>query len=98
MHRDCNQATPEKLSLFKHALLLFKLYNTNLPKLDWIALNFQQVNSARQDKFQIVKNNSYKVGNNIITNRLYCLNNLIQLVDLNDSLATFKIKCKKSLL
>ena len=55
IHRDCNQATPEKLSLFKHALLLFKLYNTNLPKLDWIALNFQQVNSARQAKFQIVK-------------------------------------------
>ena len=51
-----------------------------------------------QITFKIVKSNNYKVGNNIITNRLHSLNNLIPLMNLNDSLSSFKIKCKKSLL
>ena len=98
IHKECNRATPERMSLYKHALLLYKLYNTNLPEMDWIALNFQQINATRQTTFKIVKSNNYKVGNNIITNRLHSLNNLIPLMNLNDSLSSFKIKCKKSLL
>ena len=66
--------------------------------MDWIALNFQQVNSARNSNFNVIKTNNYKVGNNIITNRLHCLNNWIPLTDLNDPWLTFKIKCKISLL
>ena len=97
INKECNRATPEKMSMYKHALLLYKLY-TNLPEMDWIALNFQQVNSVRGTNFSEIKTNKYRIGNNIITNRLTCINNCILLTDLNDSWSTFKIKCKISLI
>ena len=98
IHKECNRSTPEKMSLYKHALLLHKLYNSQLPEMDWIALNFQQTHSTRNANFNVTKTNNYRVGNNIITNRLHCLNNMIPLRDLNDSWSTFKIKCKSSIL
>ena len=65
IHKECNLATPEKMTLYKHALLLHKQYNMNQPQMDWIALNFQQVHYARNANFNVIKTNNYKVGNNI---------------------------------
>ena len=45
MHKECNRATPEKLSLYKDALLIYKLCHTHLPEMDWIALNSQKVSA-----------------------------------------------------
>ena len=59
IHKECNRATPEKMHLYKHALLLYKLYNTNLPHVNWIALNFQQINSSRNANFNVIKTNNY---------------------------------------
>ena len=39
---------------------------------------------TQQVQFQVIKNNTYRIGNNIIPNQLFCLNNLIPLVNLND--------------
>ena len=80
--------------MYKHAILLHKLYNNELPEAEWISLNFQQILTTRQTKFTVVKTNLRKVGNNILTNRLYILNNKINLTDLNDSLSSFKVKQK----
>ena len=98
IHTECKRALPEQMMIYKHSLLLHKLYNTQLPESEWIALNFQQIITSRQTNFSIIKNNNRKIGNNIITNRLYILNNRVLLSDLNDSISTFKVKQKKNLL
>ena len=84
--------------VYKHAILLHKLYNKNFPETEWIALNFQQLLTSRQLKFSIIKTNRCKVGNNILANRLHILNNKIKLSDLNESVSTFKINQKNILL
>ena len=80
--------------LYKHAILLNKLYNIQLPETEWIALNFQQILTTRQTKFLVIKTNNKRIGNNILANRLYVLNNKINLSDLNESLSLFKDKHK----
>ena len=86
------RAAPENLSNFKHAVLLHKLYNNQSPNLDWVDLNFKQTFSTRQTNFNIIK------SNNILSNRLYVLNNKIVLNDLNLTLNCFKTKYKLLLL
>jgi hypothetical protein len=98
IHKSCKRALPEQMILYKHAILLYKLYNENLPETDWLALNFQQTTTTRQAVFFILKNNNFKIGNNILTNRLNILNNKIPLNLLNRSFNTYKIECKKLLL
>ena len=83
------------MMLYKHAILLHKLYNGNPPKADWLDLNFQQNLTSRQTKFIITNTNNYMVGNNILTSRLSVLNNYIELKDLNLSLDSFKVKYEK---
>ena len=98
IHLECKRALPEQMIVYKHALLLHKLYNKNSPETEWIALNFQQLLTSRQLNFTINKTNRTKVGNNILANRLHILNNKIVLSDLNESISTFKINQKRTLL
>ena len=84
--------------MYKHAILLHKLYNGNLQKADWLDLNFNQNLTSRQTMFNIIKTNNYLVGNNILSNRLSVINNKIELNDLNMSLDSFKVKYKKEFL
>ena len=37
-----------------HTLLLYELINSEIPKLDWIDLNFQQSYCARDNKFNFL--------------------------------------------
>ena len=98
VHIECKRAQPEQMMLYKHAILLHKLYNEKFPETDWLALNFQQTTTQRQTNFNIIKHNNFKIGNNILSNRLHALNNKIALVDLNRNLDTFKVKYKAILL
>ena len=84
--------------LYKHAIELHKLFNLQQPPLDWVALNFDQSTSRRQRFFNITSSGKYKIGNNILSNRLSVLNNKIELNWLNQSLESFKITCKKNFL
>ena len=94
LHIECKRALPDQMILYKHAILLHKMYNNQLPETEWIALNFQQILTSRQTTFSIVRTNKKRIGNNIISNRLYILNNKIDLIDLNESLSSFKVKHK----
>ena len=98
IHCNMNRATLEKLLTFKHAVLLHKLYNDQSPSFDWVDLNFKQTFTTRQTHFNIIRSNNYRVGNNILSNRFYILNNKISLKDLNLSLNGFKTKYKPLLL
>ena len=79
LHKTNKRATPNQILLYKHALLLFKLYNCVDTTMDWVHLNFQQILTSRQLNFIASRNNDNKIGFNSICNRLTLLNNLIPL-------------------
>ena len=98
LHIINKRATPNQMLLYKHAILLFKLYNGIETTDDWLSLNFQQILTGRQSNFIITKTNVYKIGNNLICNRLSHLNDKIPLAWLTLTLDSFKIKCKERFL
>ena len=92
VHKSCERALPNQLLEYKHAILLHNVYNNQIPKDDWVDLNFNQILTSRQTKFQTLKSNNFKVGNNKLISRLAALNGKITLSDLNLSLESFKCK------
>ena len=89
------RATPCQMLKYKHALLLHKLYNFMEPITEWIPMNFNQIITGRQENFIIQKHNNYKIGSNILCNRLSTLNNEIPFSWLNMPISTYKVNCKK---
>ena len=98
LHRSHKRATPSQLSTYKHALLLFKLYNSNETSDEWVNLNFKQILTRRQVNFKIFSESNYKIGTTLLCNRISSLNNKIPLAWLALSLESFKIKCKEKFL
>ena len=94
LHRKYNRAMPNNFSLYKHSLLLFRVFNGKIPKMDWIDLNFQMLNTSRQKLFEVQNYSNYKIGSNILCNRLSCLNKKLDLNSLNLSLGSYKVYCK----
>ena len=75
IHEMNNRASPEMFTHYKHALVLFKLYNNNTVEEEWISLNLQHQFSIRGNVFKVTRNNKLRVGNNIMINRMSILNN-----------------------
>lgn len=98
LHSVNKRATPSQMMLYKHAILLYKIYNNQHPPKDWLELNFTQLLSRRQLNFECHNNANFKVGNNIVSNRLSILNTKIPLHWLNQTLITFKLNCKSKFL
>jgi hypothetical protein len=94
LHKLHKRALPSKFCTYRHCLLLFKVVNNKISNKDWLDLNFQMINTSRQTLFEIQNCAVYKVGNNILSNRLSSLNRKIQLDFLNLPFETYKIKCK----
>ena len=65
---------------------------------DWIQLNFNQNPNIRNLKFITIDNARFKIGQNKACYRLKIINNQTNLIDMNDSVNTFKIKMKKQFL
>ena len=40
LHRTCYHAMPDKIMKYKHVILLFNIYNEQIPAEDWTDLNF----------------------------------------------------------
>ena len=83
---------------YKHALRLYKLFNSNNMSEDWVSLNYQQIFNERNEHFQVVTKANYKVGKNLMVNRFRTLNNKINFSWLNGSYESYKIKCKQCFL
>ena len=79
-------------------LSLFKLYNIDSNTKEFVCLNFNQILTSRQEKYITSKNNKIKVGLHCLANRPYILNGTIPLQSCNNSIDTFKVKCKKMFL
>ena len=98
VYKSCDRAVPNQLLEYKHAIVLYNVYNNQIPKDDWVDLNFNQILTSRQTTFKTLKSNNFKVGNNKLISRLATLNGKITLSDLNLTLNNFKCKYKKLLL
>ena len=95
IHRLAKRGTPTQMCNYKHALQLYKLFNSETMTEDWVSLNFQQQFNGRRNRFQFFTSSNYKVGNNLMVNRFRQLNNKIDYNWLNESFNSYKIKCKK---
>ena len=94
IHSLAKRGTPTQMSEYKHALQLYKLFNSTQMSDDWVSLNVQQNFNGRNEKIQVFHISNYKVGRNLMVNRFKILNNKIDYSWFNASFETFKIKCK----
>ena len=79
---------------YKHLIVLNKLYNDQIPTMDWVELNFHQTLTSRETLFNVIRSNKTKTGKNILTSRLNIINKNVSLTDLNLNLDAFKVKYK----
>ena len=98
IHVINNRATPSQIMLYKHLLLLYKIWNDKIYYNDWIALNFQQNFNERNSTVKIFETSNLKIGKNITVNRLMVINGLIEYDWLNLNIDAYKIKCKTKFL
>ena len=94
IHQLADRALPEKMSIYRHAVLLYKLFNNIICENEFVLLNFQLYDNERAQKLVFLKDQKYEAGKKILLNRFTELNNMIDKDWLNLSLETFKIKCK----
>ena len=95
IHKICKRALPDQMIKYKHALLLYKLLRQCTPDEEFIQLNFQANLNPRILQHNFMKIQNYCVGNNILLNRICCLNNSIPISMTNGSYLTYKLKCKE---
>ena len=94
LHNISKRATPTAKYNYKHALLLYKLVNTEIPKGDWLDLNFQWKFSCRVVSFNFVKANDFKIVNYLIYNWLPVKNGKVEYGWTQGSFETYKFKWK----
>lgn len=94
LHYLNQRATRDQMTIYKHALLLHKIYNNKTKSIDWTNLFFNQHFDARCNFVQFYNAPRYKIGNNVLANRCTVLIGKIELHWLNETPNTFKIKCK----
>jgi hypothetical protein len=94
IHKITKRSPPESYCKYKHAILIYKLFNNCVPALEYLHLNFQLTDNERSDYLVFTRNQKFKAGNNILINRFVHLNKLIKKEWLLLSIETFKINCK----
>ena len=94
LHKINSRATPNQMCEYKHALLLHKLVNLEQPGSDWVDLNFQQNFNNRSSTFKFVKTNNYKIGLNLLCNRLTCVDGKINFDWMSSGFESYKVQCK----
>ena len=94
LHYMNKRATPIQITLYKHSLLLHKIYNDESMGLNWVNLFFNQNFNERDNSVKFFNTSNYKVGNNIIANRFVILNGKIPNDWLNSLLKTTKLNVR----
>ena len=78
------------------SLLLFGIYNAIEQTPDWLSFTTQIIMTGRQRNFDILRSNNFKIGLNILPNKLYSIRNSVSLDYLD--LPYHQYKTKKKLL
>ena len=94
LHTLAARANPTQMTKYRHSLLLHKVYNDQTQSKDWLDMNQNQNFNGRLTRFKIIDCSNYKIGKNLICNRLKCINDEVELSLLNLSFNAFKIKMK----
>ena len=94
LHHQNARATPDQMLKFKLSIQLYKTFNTQQPPLEWVSLNDNIITNRRLIYFETIEQSTSKIGKNFLSNRFKYLNREIPLTWLNQSLDTFKVKCK----
>ena len=84
-----NRATANKMMIYKHALLLFKIWNETIYMMEWLALNFPQNHNKLNDQVKIFLTSKLRVGRNLPVDRLKMINCLIKFDWLNLSVNAY---------
>ena len=95
IHKMNNRAMPEAIMQYRLATQLFKSTITTIIPMTGFFYNKNQIFTSRQTMFMVLKSNSTKVGINVLANRLTILSGKIPFNWLNESLMSFKMKCKR---
>ena len=98
LHTLNKRATPDQMCVYKQAMVLYKLIETQSPIADWIDLHHQQSFNRRDTYFKFFRLNNYRVGCNNICNRMSLLNGKLPLSSVDKSFDSFKVQCKQILL
>ena len=95
-HTQIHSCTlPDQILNYKHAIMMFKLFNNCQPENEFVQMNFQYNQNQRIKHSNFFIRQNYDSGKNILLNRLAHLNDKIEKSWLDQSLNTFKIKCKQ---
>ena len=73
---------------------MYKLFKNCLPETEFLQLNFQYNQNQRMKHANFFMRQNYESGKNILLNRLTILNDKVEKTWLDQSLDTFKVKCK----
>ena len=67
---------PMQICLYRHALVLFKIFCHQNPEAKLVQMNFQLIDNIIY-KNNVLKRQNHDVGKNILLNRLQALNNMM---------------------
>ena len=95
IHQMTKRALPDQMILYKHALMMYKLFRQCTPDNEFMHLNFQANLNQRLQHHTFLKMQNYSVGHNILLNRMCSLNNTIPKSMTNLSYLSYKLKCKE---
>ena len=98
LHKHCKKSTPNQLTLYNLSLLLYKVFNETNESNEWLHFTNQIISGSRQQRFEIYRTNNYTIGNNVLCNRLFCINKRIELNLLNLPYPLYKRCMKKEFL
>jgi len=93
LHKKYNRSTPKIFALYQTSLCLYNAHK-NVPNNYPQELEIVMLNERRNKRFTFVRNNRFKVGLNLIKNRLRSITNVIDKNWIDMNVETFKLKCK----
>ena len=71
IHELAKRALPAKICLYKHAIIMYKLFIEIYCEDEFIQLKFQLSDNVRSTKVMFIKRQNFYVGNNILLNRTW---------------------------
>ena len=83
LHTITKRAPPPQMMKYKLALQSHDLYSNVTMSNEWLSIFFNQNFNARSNKANFIDNSKYKIGKNLISNRLTIINNSIKFDWLN---------------
>ena len=90
-----NRALPDQMLNYKHAISMYKLFNNCQSETEFVHMNLQLNQNPRLNYANFFARQNFNSGKNILLNRLANLKDKIEKSWLDQSMNTYKIKCKQ---